>query len=75
MCCIRCVTRIFMLFMLLLEMAFSLEFYIDGVNQSEKVTENERSTAYSVWYMDNNYIDSQMDKINQKIKITWNEWV
>lgn len=46
-----------------------------SIIKSEKVTENERSTAYSVWYMDNNYIDSQMDKINQKIKITWNEWV
>ncbi len=36
MCCIRCVTRIFMLFMLLLEMAFSLEFYIDGGREGNR---------------------------------------
>ena len=42
--------------------------------KSEKVNEDAKSVTYSADYMDNKYIDTQMDKINNQVKITWNEW-
>lgn len=43
--------------------------------KSEKVNEDAKSVAYSAEYMNKNYINDQMENINNQVKITWNEWV
>lgn len=43
--------------------------------KSEKVNEDAKSVAYSAEYMNKNYINDQMENINNQVKITWNEWI
>lgn len=43
--------------------------------KSEKVIKDAKSVVYSAEYMNKNYINDQMENINNQVKITWNEWV